>query len=69
MTKNKKPCRFVRYGEVELLCKKCGFVSIYKENISNEKMLENTILLVNEYPDCWTQQEFDNIIDKNKLEQ
>lgn len=68
MTKIKKPCRFVRYGDSELLCKKCGFVSIYEENISNEKMLENTILLISDFPDCWSRQEFDELFEKNETE-
>lgn len=68
MTQIKKPCRFVRYGEVELLCKKCRFVSEYKEEKTNKEMLEDTILLIHDYPDCWSNQEFKNFIEKNETE-
>lgn len=48
----RRSCLIVQYGEVERLCKKCGYVLWEEEGKSNDEIIDNMVKAGYDAPSC-----------------
>jgi len=48
----RRSCLIVKYGEVERLCKKCGYVMWEEEGKSNDEIIDNMVKAGYDAPSC-----------------